>query len=105
MALWAAPAHRRGKCIVIAAGLRNGAMCGSGTFATVVSSTSMTGADESLTPFAAVLRAMRAHLGIGVVLNTSFNIHGAPLVGTPEEAIAVLIESGADALAIGPFPR
>jgi carbamoyltransferase len=37
------------------------------------------------------------------VLNTSFNIHGAPLVCTPREAVDVFLEAGADALAIGPF--
>ena len=59
--------------------------------------------DEAPGPFAALLHHMRARLGIGAVLNTSFNIHGAPLVRAPDEAIAVLVESGADALAIGPF--
>jgi carbamoyltransferase len=52
-------------------------------------------------PFAALLREMRAQLGAGVVLNTSFNMHGHPLVCTPGEAIDVFRESGADALAIG----
>jgi len=37
------------------------------------------------------------------VLNTSFNIHGEPLVCSPVEAIDVFVRSGADALAIGPF--
>ena len=60
-------------------------------------------ADEAPGPFADLLRAMRARIGIGAVLNTSFNIHGAPLVRAPDEAIAVFVESGADALAIGPF--
>jgi carbamoyltransferase len=41
--------------------------------------------------------------GVGVVLNTSFNIHGEPLVCSPAEAIDVFRRSGADALAIGPF--
>ena len=35
--------------------------------------------------------------------NTSFNIHGEPLVCTPAEALDVFLRSGADALAIGPF--
>ena len=39
----------------------------------------------------------------GAVLNTSFNIHGEPLVCTPREAVDVFLRSGADALAIGPF--
>jgi carbamoyltransferase len=60
-------------------------------------------ADEAPGPFAELLRMMRARIGIGAVLNTSFNIHGAPLVRAPDEAIAVFVESGADALAIGPF--
>jgi len=60
-------------------------------------------ADEDPGPFAALLRKMRARIGIGAVLNTSFNIHGAPVVRAPDEAMAVFRESGADALAIGPF--
>ena len=46
---------------------------------------------------------MRRHIGVGAVLNTSFNLHGCPLVCTPREAIEVFVESGADALALGPF--
>jgi carbamoyltransferase len=60
-------------------------------------------ADEAPGPFAALLRSMRRHIGIGAVLNTSFNLHGSPLVCTPQEAIEVFVESGADALAIGEF--
>jgi carbamoyltransferase len=40
---------------------------------------------------------------VGAVLNTSFNIHGEPLVCTPAEAVRVYGECGADALAIGSF--
>jgi len=50
-----------------------------------------------------VLRALKARTGVGVVLNTSYNIHGEPLVCTPQEAIDVYRRTGADALAIGPF--
>jgi carbamoyltransferase len=46
---------------------------------------------------------MRARVGLGAVLNTSFNIHGEPLVCTPEDAIDVFLRSGADALCIGPY--
>jgi carbamoyltransferase len=60
-------------------------------------------ADDAPGPFAEMLRHMHTRIGIGAVLNTSFNIHGSPLVCTPEEALDVFIESGADALAIGPF--
>ncbi|MEP7306575.1 MAG: carbamoyltransferase C-terminal domain-containing protein [Acidobacteriota bacterium] len=53
--------------------------------------------------FAELLREARARWGVGVVLNTSFNIHGEPIVCSPAEAIDVFVRSGADALAIGPF--
>ena len=59
--------------------------------------------DTDLGPFAALLRDVRERWGAAVVLNTSFNIHGEPLVCSPSEAIDVFVRSGADALAIGPF--
>jgi carbamoyltransferase len=59
--------------------------------------------DDDPSPYGALLRAMRARGGVAAVLNTSFNIHGSPLVCTPKEAVDVLIQSGADWLAIGPF--
>jgi len=59
--------------------------------------------DDDGGPFAAVLRHARQLWGAAVVLNTSFNIHGEPLVCSPDEAIDVFVRSGADALAIGPF--
>jgi carbamoyltransferase len=60
-------------------------------------------ADDEDGPFAAVLHHARRLWGVGVVLNTSFNIHGEPLVCSPAEAVDVFVRSGADALAIGPF--
>ena len=60
-------------------------------------------ADSPAGLFADLLRHMRARIGVGAVLNTSFNVHGEPLVCSPEDAVAVFAESGADALAIGPF--
>ena len=56
--------------------------------------------DDAPGPFAALLRAMRECAGFGAVLNTSFNIHGEPLVCTPAEAVEVYRRCGADALAI-----
>ena len=41
--------------------------------------------------------------GVGGVLNTSFNLHGYPIVYTPDQAIFTLQNSDLDALAIGPF--
>lgn len=60
-------------------------------------------ADDDPSPYGALLRAVKERLGRGSVLNTSFNIHGSPLVCTPADAIDVLVQSGADWLAIGPF--
>jgi carbamoyltransferase len=60
-------------------------------------------ADTDPGAFADLLREARRRWGIGAVLNTSFNIHGEPLVCSPAEAVDVFLRSGADALAIGPF--
>jgi carbamoyltransferase len=57
--------------------------------------------DNANGPFADLLREYRIRTGLGVLLNTSFNIHGEPLVCTPEQAIDVYERTGADALAIG----
>jgi carbamoyltransferase len=60
-------------------------------------------ADDAPDRFAGVLREMRRKTGYGVLLNTSYNVHGEPLVCTPEEAVDVFLRSGADALAMGPY--
>ncbi len=39
--------------------------------------------------------------GVGGVLNTSFNLHGFPIVGTPEVALDTLENSGLDGLCLG----
>lgn len=59
--------------------------------------------DERDDVFTRLLKHVRGRIGIGAVLNTSFNLHGQPLVCTPDDAIAVFRRSGADALAIGPL--
>jgi carbamoyltransferase len=59
--------------------------------------------DDDPGEFAELLREGRRRWGVGAVLNTSFNIHGEPLVCSPAEAIDVFVRSGADALAIGPY--
>jgi carbamoyltransferase len=41
--------------------------------------------------------------GRGVVLNTSFNLHGYPIANTPEDALGVLKHSGLDHLLLGSF--
>jgi carbamoyltransferase len=41
--------------------------------------------------------------GTPVVLNTSYNLRGEPIVNTPQNALHTFRESGLDALAMGPF--
>jgi carbamoyltransferase len=50
-----------------------------------------------------VIRAFKKRTGVGGVLNTSFNLHGSPIVGTPEIALYTLVNSELDCLAMGPF--
>jgi carbamoyltransferase len=50
-----------------------------------------------------IIRAFKKRTGVGGILNTSFNLHGSPIVGAPEVAIETLVKSELDALAMGPF--
>lgn len=42
-------------------------------------------------------------VGVGAVLNTSFNVHGEPMVSSPEDALSTFARCGADALVIGDY--
>jgi carbamoyltransferase len=50
-----------------------------------------------------IIQEFKNITGIGAVLNTSFNLHGFPIVGTPEVAIDTLKKSDLDAVALGPI--
>lgn len=50
-----------------------------------------------------LLEAFRKITGEAVVLNTSFNVKGQPIVNTPLEAISTLYSCGLDGLAIGNY--
>ena len=50
-----------------------------------------------------LISAFGKKTGVPVILNTSFNRHGEPIVNTPEEAIRALLETGMDALFIGDY--
>jgi carbamoyltransferase len=41
--------------------------------------------------------------GVPVLLNTSFNLRGEPLVNTPDEAVSTFMRSGMDSLVLGDF--
>ena len=48
----------------------------------------------------ALLREFERRTGIGALLNTSFNLHGYPIVSRPEDALEVFDRSGLTHLAI-----
>ncbi len=50
-----------------------------------------------------LISAFKARTGFGVVVNTSFNVRGEPIVGTPLDAIKCFFQTEMDVLAIGPF--
>lgn len=55
--------------------------------------------DDKQNPFlAAVLAEFAARTGVPVLINTSLNIKGKPICGTPDMALDCLAESGIDAL-------
>jgi carbamoyltransferase len=41
--------------------------------------------------------------GVGVCMNTSFNLKGDPIVESPKDAVQTFYTSGLDALVIGDF--
>jgi carbamoyltransferase len=57
--------------------------------------------DEAWNPaYHRVLREFERRTGIGAVLNTSFNLHGEPLVGSAEDALDTFERSGLPHLAL-----
>ena len=53
--------------------------------------------------FHAVLRAFGRRTGVPVLVNTSFNVRGQPIVCTPRDAIEAFYSTPLDALVIGSF--
>ena len=50
-----------------------------------------------------ILEEFEKKTGRGALLNTSFNLHGYPIVNTPEEALYVFENSGLDALLLNQY--
>ena len=50
-----------------------------------------------------ILHAFYERTGVPVLLNTSFNVRGEPIVSRPVEALRCYLSTGLDALVIGPF--
>ena len=58
--------------------------------------------DEATNPrYFELIKRFEALTGIGGVLNTSFNLHGEPIVCTPEDALSTFARSGLQHLALG----
>lgn len=50
-----------------------------------------------------LISAFKAKTGCPVVVNTSFNVRGEPIVSTPLQALSCYFSTGMDALLMGPF--
>ena len=50
-----------------------------------------------------LMERFKERTGLGAVLNTSFNLHGYPLVHTPQDALHVFRNSGLQYLALGDY--
>jgi len=51
----------------------------------------------------AIIDAFRKRTGFGIIINTSFNVRGEPIVCTPEDAYRCFMRTEMDVLALGPF--
>jgi carbamoyltransferase len=58
---------------------------------------------ENHPSFYAMVSKFRGITGVGGVLNTSFNLHGDPIVCSPKDAIDTFLRSGLDALQLEDF--
>ncbi len=58
---------------------------------------------ESAPDYCRLIENFKDITGIGAVLNTSFNLHGYPLVHSPSDAVEVLSKSGLKYLALGNY--
>ena len=56
---------------------------------------------ESNPGFHAILKAFEALTGYGIVINTSFNVRGEPIVCTPEDAYRCFMRTDMDLLVLG----
>lgn len=60
--------------------------------------------DEEANPlFHSLLQNLKEKSGYGVVINTSFNINGEPIVNSPKDAVNCFLKTDMDCLCIGSF--
>jgi carbamoyltransferase len=50
-----------------------------------------------------LISAFRAKTGVGLIVNTSFNVRGEPLVCTPEDAFKCFMRTEMDCVVIGDY--
>lgn len=53
--------------------------------------------------FRGLISQVKKDAGYGIVLNTSFNLHGFPIVNTPADAVDMMVKSGAEVMCLGPY--
>ena len=53
--------------------------------------------------FRKLIEEVRKNTGLGIILNTSFNLHGFPIVNSPEDAIETMLKTKAPYMGIGNF--
>ncbi|MDY6837298.1 MAG: carbamoyltransferase C-terminal domain-containing protein [Thermodesulfobacteriota bacterium] len=54
-------------------------------------------------PFVRLLKEIKKKTGHGILLNTSFNLHGEPLVCSPEDALSTFVRTRSKYMAMGSF--
>lgn len=59
--------------------------------------------EETQPKFYRLIQAFEKRTGVPVLLNTSFNLNGEPIVMTPEHAIRTFYSCGLDTLVLGPY--
>jgi carbamoyltransferase len=58
---------------------------------------------EDNSPYYAILSELERLTGCAVIVNTSFNVRGEPIVCTPEDAYRCFMRTEMDYLVLGPF--
>ncbi len=53
--------------------------------------------------YAALIERFGERTGVPVLLNTSFNLRGEPMVNTPSDAVNTFLASGLDSVVLGPY--
>jgi carbamoyltransferase len=59
--------------------------------------------DDDNEPYSRLLKELGELTGVPVVLNTSFNDKGEPIVETPQDAIRTFLKTGMDQLVMEDF--